>query len=65
MVGTREGSDHVRGRGDAPGERREALELADEDVPVPLDALVAAADEHERLAADDPPVPFVHVFPGR
>src|SRR2546423_13775116 len=39
----------VRLLGDAPGERAERLELRDEDVPVPLDPLVPAAGEQERL----------------
>ena len=62
VVGARESRDHVGGRGDPPDERREALELADEDVPVPLDALVAAADEDDRLGADDPAVALLDVI---
>ena len=40
-------------------ERREGLELADDDVLVPLHALEDAAREDQRLAADDRPVPLV------
>ena len=40
----------------------EALEPVDEDVAVPLDALVAAVGEQQRLVADDRPVPLVDVL---
>src|SRR6188472_2154020 len=44
---------------DAAGERREGHELVDDDVAVAVDALVAAAHEDERLAADDRSVALV------
>ena len=62
MVRARECGDHLRRLGDPAGELGEALELADEHVAVPLDALEAAADEDERLAADDRPVPLVDLL---
>src|SRR5215211_3205306 len=62
MVRARERGDDLGRLRDAPSQRREAFELADEDVSVPLDTLVAAADEHDRLAADDPAVALVDVL---
>ena len=58
MMGTRERLTDI-GIGDTAGQRPERLERVDEDVPVLPHALVAAADEQQRLAAHDGPMPLV------
>ena len=61
VVGSRQGGVDVGAVGQGARERGERDELPDEDIPVPVGVLVAAAYEQKRLAADDRAEALVHL----